>query len=118
MIVYDLRAEGMACGKKGEYADGPASTLTKENFKDHNLVVFPTIDFLRASSFFDPASFKQSSAEALKVQVRNRMMTNTHFPEEERKAVQILLYHTRWASGEVWDWEKEKWEGIREGCPI
>ena len=103
MRGHELRAEGMACGKKGEYSNGPAFRLTLEDFANPDLVMFPSAEFMK-ETFMKTASPHE-------LELTNRKGIPTYFPEDEREQVRNLFYFARWWSQEVWNWKTEEWEG-------
>jgi hypothetical protein len=103
MRGHELRAEGMACGKKGDYSNGPAFRLTLENFANPDLVMFPSAEFIK-ERFMKTASPHE-------LELTNRKGIRTYFPEDEREQVRNLFYFARWWNQEVWNWKTEEWEG-------
>jgi hypothetical protein len=103
MRSHDLRAEGMACGRKGEYTNGPASSLTQANFGDPDFVMFPSAEFMK-ERFMKTASPRE-------LELANREGINTHFPEDEREQVRNLFYYAKCWNNEVWNWKTQEWEG-------
>jgi len=100
----ELRAEGMACGKKGDYSDGPAFRLTLANLENPDLVMFPSAEFMK-ERFMKTASPHE-------LELTNRKGINTYFPEDEREQVRNLFYYARWWNQEVWNWKTEEWDGV------
>jgi hypothetical protein len=103
MRGHELRAEGMACGKKGDYSNGPAFRLTPENSANPDLVMFPSAEFIK-ERFMKTASPHE-------LELTNRKGIRTYFPEDEREQVRNLFYFARWWNQEVWNWKTEEWEG-------
>ena len=104
MRSHELRAEGMACGKRGDLKDGPASSLTRANLDDPDLVVFPSAEFMK-ERFMKTASPNE-------LELANRDGINTHFPEDEKEQVRSLFYYARCWNNEVWNWKTEEWDGV------
>jgi hypothetical protein len=104
MRSYEFRTEGMACGKKGDYAEGPAASLTQANLRDPELVMFPSAEFMKEKFM--------KTASSLELELANRDGINTRFPEDEREQVRNLFYYARFWDNEVWNWETEEWDGV------
>jgi len=104
MRSHELRAEGMACGKRGDFKNGPASSLTRANLDDPDLVVFPSAEFMK-ERFMKTASPNE-------LELANRDGINTHFPEDEKEQVRSLFYYARCWNNEVWNWKTEEWDGV------
>jgi hypothetical protein len=104
MRGLQLRMEGMACCKKGDYSDGPALLLTPSNIGNADLVMFPSAEFMK-ERFMRTASPHE-------LELTNRSGINTHFPEDEREQVKNLFYYARCWNQEVWNWKTEEWDGV------
>ncbi len=104
MRSRELRAAGMACGKKGDYTNGPASSLTLANLDDPDLVMFPSAEFMK-EKFMKTASPHE-------LELANREGINIRFPEDEKEQVRSLFYYARCWNNEVWNWKTEEWDGV------
>lgn len=103
MRSHEFRAAGMPCGRKGDYTNGPASSLTPANLNDPDLVMFPSAEFMR-ERFMKTASPRE-------LELANREGINTHFPEDEKEQVRSLFYYAKCWNNEVWNWKTEEWDG-------
>ena len=104
MRSHELRVEGMACGKKGDYTDGPASSLTLASLENPDLVMFPSAEFMKERFM--------KTASPLELELANRKGINTHFPKDEREQVRDLFYYARWWNQKVWNWKTEEWDEV------
>ncbi len=104
MRSHEFRAEGMACGRKGDYTNGPASCLTHSSLDDPDLVMFPSAEFMK-ERFMKTASPRE-------LELANRDGIDTHFSEDEKERVRSLFYYARCWNNQVWNWKTEEWDGV------
>lgn len=103
MRSHEFRVEGMACGKKGDYTNGPASSLTLANLSNPDFVMFPSAEFMKEKFM--------KTASSLELELANRDGISAYFPEEEREQVRNLFYYAKCWNNEVWNWKTEEWDG-------
>jgi hypothetical protein len=104
MRSHELRTEGMACGKKGDYKSGPAASLRQADLSNPDLVIYPSAEFMK-ERFMRTASPRE-------LELANREGISTHFPEDEREQVRNLFYYARCWNNEVWNWKTQEWDGV------